>query len=78
MKNTLYTDLFINSNWVKTAKKFDVNNPATGELIAKLSFAGDEEIELAIASACNAFKLWKTQTAAFRSAKLYDWYNIIV
>ena len=78
MQDALYTDLYINSKWITTTKKFGVNNPATGELVANVSFASELDIDLAIESAYNAFKIWKNQTAEYRSSKLLDWYNVII
>ena len=78
MLDHLYTDLFINSTWVKTTKTFEVTNPANGELLANISYAGNKEIELAIESAHMAFKLWKNQTASFRSKKLMAWHKVIM
>ena len=78
MLDNIYTDLFINSRWVKTAKTFEVTNPVDGSVLASVSFASTNEIELAIKSATDAFKIWKNQSASFRSKKLMAWYKIII
>jgi succinate-semialdehyde dehydrogenase/glutarate-semialdehyde dehydrogenase len=78
MSGKLYTDLFINSKWVTTSKTFPVKNPATGDELAQVSHAGVADIEAAIQSAHHAFKLWKNQTAKYRSEKLSAWYKIIM
>ena len=78
MSDKLYTELFINSKWVKTAKTYAVTNPANGEELAQVSFAGAAEIESAIQSASQAFKLWKNQTAKSRCEKLMKWFHLIM
>lgn len=78
MSDKFYTDLYINSKWIKTSKSFEVKNPATGEEITKVSFAGPNEIELAIQSASDAFKKWKYTTAKVRCEKLMNWFRLIM
>lgn len=56
---------------------FDVLNPATGEVVAKVAKAG-KETEEAIASAAKAFPLWRAKTAKARSELLYRWYQLII
>ena len=49
--------LYINGNWVnsKSGKTFDVEDPATGKKIATCSAGGEEDINLAVSAARNAF-----------------------
>ena len=46
---------------------FDVRNPATGEIINSLPRMGNADVELAINSSVNAWKVWKDTTAKERS-----------
>ncbi|NNM62979.1 MAG: CoA-acylating methylmalonate-semialdehyde dehydrogenase [Steroidobacteraceae bacterium] len=55
---------FVESN---SAEWQDVINPATQEVLARVPFATDAEIEAAIASAKRAFKTWKNTPLATRA-----------
>lgn len=54
--------VYINGEWVKTANKLEVRNPATNEVIEAVSTVGKVETEFAISSAKRAFKSWKKTT----------------
>lgn len=60
--------MYINGQWVSanTGHTFDVHNPATGELVAKVTEGGAIETKLAIASAHIAFKDWAVTSAKER------------
>ena len=62
--------LYINGEWVESfsGKKLAVTNPATGELIDEVAYAGAEETRKAIEAANEAFPLWKKKTAKERAA----------
>lgn len=53
--------LYINGEFKETQNKQDIINPSNGEVIAKVSIAGKDEIESAIQSARNSFDCgpWK-------------------
>ena len=55
-----------------------INNPATGELIAKVSNAGIAETELAVKAAKDVFKSWSEKPANERSTLLRNWFNLIM
>lgn len=59
--------LYINGEWIQTANKLDVMNPATGEIIKTISTGGKEETQEAIAKAKDAFTSWKRTTGNERS-----------
>jgi len=67
MKN----QLFINGTWKNADDNstFNLINPATEEVIAKLPNAGSKETDAAIKSAREGFKVWKN-TNAFDRSKL--------
>ena len=50
---------------------FDVNNPATGELLARASQGGPGEVDAAVASARAAFGRWSESGPAVRAKHLY-------
>ncbi|NIY49611.1 NAD-dependent succinate-semialdehyde dehydrogenase [Cedecea colo] len=72
------TGYLVNGEWRKLNNTFDVLNPATGEVIAKVAKAGKKEAEEAIAAAADAFPAWRAKTAKERSTILYRWYQLII
>ncbi len=75
----LLTDkAFINGGWVSGSKQFDVTNPSTGEVIARVADMGKGETDKAIAAADKAFPLWAAKTAKERGAILKKWYQLIL
>jgi len=77
--NALFqTGYFVDGVWKTLENTFDVTNPATGEVIAKVAKVGKKETEEAIAAATRAFPAWRAKTAKERSAILYRWYALII
>ena len=72
------TGYLVNGEWHQLGTTFDVLNPATGEVVAKVAKAGKQETEQAIAAAARAFPLWRAKTAKARSELLYRWYQLII
>ncbi|MGP6488529.1 NAD-dependent succinate-semialdehyde dehydrogenase [Duffyella gerundensis] len=72
------TGYLSNGRWQSLSSTFDVLNPATGEVIARVANAGKHETEQAIAAAEQAFPGWRAQTAKARSEYLYRWYELII
>lgn len=72
------TGYLVNGEWHQLDTTFDVLNPATGEIVAKVAKAGKVETEKAIAAAARAFPLWRAKTAKARSELLYRWYQLII
>ncbi len=69
---------YINGSWHSSASTIAVTNPATGEVIAKVSNAGIEETQLAVHAAKNAFKTWSAQSAHERAVLMRNWFNLIM
>lgn len=72
------TGYLVNGEWQQLNSTFDVLNPATGEVVAKVAKAGKKETEQAIAAAAKAFPQWRAKTAKARSELLYRWYQLII
>ncbi|MFA1644049.1 MAG: aldehyde dehydrogenase family protein, partial [Enterobacteriaceae bacterium] len=72
------TGYLVDGVWKTLDTTFDVLNPATGEVIAKVAKAGTKETEEAIAAASKAFPAWRAKTAKERSTILYRWYELII
>lgn len=58
--------------------KFDVKNPATGEVIETLKNNSEDEINEIIKRSHDAFQDYKKKPAHDRSALLYKWYELIL
>jgi len=55
-----------------------VNNPATGEIIARVPGFGADEATAAVEAATRAFHLWAVRTAKERSVILRRWFALII
>jgi aldehyde dehydrogenase (NAD+) len=50
---------WINGEWTEAAFHFDSVNPATGDVLARVSRAGSKEIDAAVAAARQALGPWQ-------------------
>lgn len=74
LKNSSY----INGHWHTSANTIDVTNPATDELVAKISNSGPVDIELAVTAATNALPAWSEKSAYERSVLLRKWFELLM
>jgi succinate-semialdehyde dehydrogenase/glutarate-semialdehyde dehydrogenase len=76
----LKDDLFVGGDWVPASDgaRFDVLDPATGALLARVASATERDVEQAIAAASDAFPAWAALPAPRRSSILRDWYELIL
>ncbi|MEJ7739363.1 MAG: NAD-dependent succinate-semialdehyde dehydrogenase [Chitinophagaceae bacterium] len=80
-KNSLIrTQSYVNGQWVNAAsgKTFDVNNPATGELIAAVTDMNREDVRKAADAAHNAWPSYRELTAKERSDLMRRWFTLIL
>ncbi|MEQ8324530.1 MAG: NAD-dependent succinate-semialdehyde dehydrogenase [Vicingaceae bacterium] len=77
-KKLLKSGHFINGEWLENDLKYDVKDPASGEVIAQCSNGGKAETELAISAANAALKDWGAKAAKERSAVLKKWHRLIL
>ncbi|MGQ1511746.1 NAD-dependent succinate-semialdehyde dehydrogenase [Acinetobacter baumannii] len=72
--------VFINGEWLAAADQqtFTVTNPATGETIANVASATEQQVEHAVKAAEQALVTWKLTTAKERSLLLKKWYQLII
>lgn len=61
-KHQFHDKAFVNGEWVSANTTFDVFNPATEELLARVPDLAEAETELAIKCAHEAFLKWKETT----------------
>ncbi|WP_319002524.1 aldehyde dehydrogenase family protein, partial [Acinetobacter baumannii] len=76
----LKQQVFINGEWLAAADQqtFTVTNPATGETIANVASATEQQVEHAVKAAEQALVTWKLTTAKERSLLLKKWYQLII
>ena len=68
LQNYPNTQLFLTENGeILFLKKLEIINPATEEVIGKLSHARKEDLDIALSAADKAFKQWKDVSAYERS-----------
>src|SRR5471030_2336640 len=72
------TGYFVGGKWHEAKETFDVLNPATGDVVAKVAKAGQAETEAAIKAASDAFPAWRKKTAKARSDILHRWYELMI
>jgi aldehyde dehydrogenase (NAD+) len=65
--------LFIGGEWKAAAggRTFETNDPATGKLLAKVSDAGDADVDAAVAAAAKALPKWSASSGYSRAKVLY-------
>jgi succinate-semialdehyde dehydrogenase/glutarate-semialdehyde dehydrogenase len=73
----LKTDALIGGDWVKGRSRFEVCDPATGELLAEVANLGPAEAQAAIAAAHKAWPAWRGKTAKERAAVLMKWFHLL-
>ncbi|KAH7654580.1 Succinate semialdehyde dehydrogenase protein [Dioscorea alata] len=76
----LKTQGIIGGKWIDAydGKTIQVQNPATGDVIASVPCMGERETSDAISSAYEAFNSWSKLTAGERSKCLRKWYDLII
>ncbi len=79
-KDLFKTKGYINGQWMESSDQtcFDVDNPATGEVIATVARCGSAEARKAIEAAHTAYGSWRQLTALQRADYLYKWYELIM
>lgn len=77
-RSLIQTNAFIDGHWIPTDSRFEVTNPATGEVIAEVADGDSQLAERAVDAAHSALTLWRQKTPAERAAALRKWYNSIL
>ncbi|MFZ1320540.1 MAG: aldehyde dehydrogenase family protein [Ignavibacteria bacterium] len=71
-------DLFIGGKWVKTKKYFETINPATEEVLARVAYASDADVDKAVRSAEKAYdKVWSKMPPKERGKYIFRIARII-
>ncbi|OCK77941.1 succinate-semialdehyde dehydrogenase-like protein [Lepidopterella palustris CBS 459.81] len=79
-KSLLKPHAYVNGEWIgaKSGKTFEVKDPSTGKVIAKVPDMDKSDIEAAIAAAAAALTSFRKTTGRERSKMLRKWYQLIV
>ena len=70
---------YINGEWVdaKSTETLDVPNPATGKILAKVPISSNEDVELAVRAAKEAFETWKNTPVPKRARILFKYHYLL-
>ncbi|MGW8193320.1 MAG: NAD-dependent succinate-semialdehyde dehydrogenase [Desulforhopalus sp.] len=79
-KGLVKTRGYVNGEWIDSDDRdlFNVDNPATGEIIARVARCKANETRRAIEAAENALSGWQRLTALEKADFLMKWYNLIM
>jgi len=69
---------YINGSWHSSETQFDITNPATGNLVCKVSNSGIAETKLAVTAAKAALTMWSAKSASERATLLRHWFNLMM
>ncbi len=68
---------YINGQWMTSEHCFEVTDPGTGQMIARVANLGAEDTRQAVDAATNAFPSWRKESARNRSSLLRRWFELI-
>ncbi len=71
---------YVDGKWIQSAsgQMFDVDNPATKEIVGKVPKLSGFETRHAIVAANQAFPLWSKKTAKERAIVLRRWFDLMI
>lgn len=77
--NLLKTQAYVNGAWTpgQANATFDVDNPASAEVIARVANLSQADAQAAIAAANAAWPAWRAMTAKARCGVLRKWFDLI-
>ena len=80
LSDLIRTEHFIDGKWVASisGKRFDVTNPATGEVIATIADGGEADARAATDAAARAFPAWRDALPKDRAAVLHRWHALML
>lgn len=70
--------LYINGLWQPRKETFAVNNPASGDVIAKVANGQAEDVTRAIDAAHQALPSWRAKPAEQRAGLLRRWFDAVI
>ncbi|CAM3236759.1 CoA-acylating methylmalonate-semialdehyde dehydrogenase [Paenibacillus lupini] len=71
---------YINGEWVEpeSGRYEDVPNPATGEVIARVPYSGQEDVDRAVQAAQLAFEEWREAAVPRRARVLFKYQQLLI
>jgi succinate-semialdehyde dehydrogenase / glutarate-semialdehyde dehydrogenase len=80
LSDLIQTEHFIDGKWVASAsgQRFDVTNPATGEVIAAVADGSEADARAATDAAARAFPAWRDTLPKERAAVLHRWHALML
>lgn len=78
--STFKQQAYVNGNWISSSdqRHIDVQNPATGQVIAQIPALTVAQVEQTIIFAQEAYLNWKKQSVKYRSDLLKKWFALIL
>lgn len=73
----LRADSLIGGVWTPSDDRFEVTNPATGEVLVEVANCGAEATQLAVDAAERALPAWRARPAKERAALLMRWFTLM-
>jgi succinate-semialdehyde dehydrogenase/glutarate-semialdehyde dehydrogenase len=73
----LRSTAYINGQWLASEHDFDITDPGSGQVIAKVANLDQDATRLAVDAAASAFPSWRKVTARARDTLLRSWYELI-
>lgn len=73
----LRSDALIGGVWAPSDSRFEVTNPATGEVLIEVANCGTEATQLAVIAAERALPAWRAKPAKERAAILLRWFTLM-
>ncbi len=72
-----HVPVLIGDQWCQRDSRFDVTNPATGDVLARVAECSAEDTRAAVAAAEEAGKTWKQVPAKQRATILRRWFELV-
>jgi succinate-semialdehyde dehydrogenase/glutarate-semialdehyde dehydrogenase len=73
----LKTNALVNGEWLGSATRFAVTDPATGSVLVEVANLGPAQAEAALQAANAAWPAWRSKTAKERGAILMKWFHLL-
>ena len=78
MTQDAYAERYYTNGWHDASRSYELRNPATGEVIARVANCGVTEAKQAVDVATEVFNSWKQRSAFERADVLMRWYELIM
>ncbi|MFC0178876.1 NAD-dependent succinate-semialdehyde dehydrogenase [Thorsellia kenyensis] len=76
--SVLKSGYYVDGQWKETQQHYDVTNPSTKALVAKVAYCSTKEAKEVVDSAAKALTAWQAITAKERAQRLKKWFDLII